>query len=169
MGELLRELTSVKSEWSRNSTFQDLYDNAKRLITKDPYMKFYYASKPLCMDSAVGLSTVWCRCQRTWTVGRSAWPGAGSPDDNHKVWTAEKNCFRCPTELYIRNLQRILQKAKLPTIQCTIKKVLIITKILIWPYYRYGHHQWEQGFTVQSYCCSTDPYSTFCCKSGEPL
>ena len=54
----LRRLTLVKVEWSWNRTYQDLYDNAKKLITKDARMKFYDASKPLNLEmdaSGVGL------------------------------------------------------------------------------------------------------------------
>ena len=52
-----RKLTSVKSEQLWNRTYQDLYDKAKRLITKDAYMKFYDTSKPLYIEiDASGVS-----------------------------------------------------------------------------------------------------------------
>ena len=51
---------SVKAEWSWNGTYQDLYENAKKLITKETCMKFHDATKPLYLEmdaSGVGIGT----------------------------------------------------------------------------------------------------------------
>ena len=45
--EPLQKLISVKAGWSWNGMNQDLYDNAKKIITKDAYMKFYDVLKSL--------------------------------------------------------------------------------------------------------------------------
>ena len=55
---VLRKLTSVRSEWLWNGTYQDLYDKAKKLITKHACMKFYDSLKPLYFGtdaSGIGL------------------------------------------------------------------------------------------------------------------
>ena len=41
----------IKAEWSWNGTNQNLYDKAKRMITRDACMKFYDALKPLYLET----------------------------------------------------------------------------------------------------------------------
>ena len=51
---------SVKAERSCNGMYEDLYDKAKKLITRDASMKFYDALKPLYLKmgaSTIGLGT----------------------------------------------------------------------------------------------------------------
>ena len=42
----LRKLTSAKTKWAWNATYQKIFDKAKTIV-KDAYMKFYYKTKPL--------------------------------------------------------------------------------------------------------------------------
>ena len=56
--ESLRQLISVKTEWTWNAIYQKLFDKAKSIITEDACMKFYDEIKPLYLEtdaSAVGL------------------------------------------------------------------------------------------------------------------
>ena len=56
--EALRQLTSVKTEWTWNATYQKLFDRAKSIIKADAYMKFYKKTKLLYLEtdaSGVGL------------------------------------------------------------------------------------------------------------------
>ena len=45
--EPLRKLTLVKAEWSWNRIYQDIYDKAIKVITKDACMTFYDSPKSL--------------------------------------------------------------------------------------------------------------------------
>ena len=47
MCELLSKLTSVKTNWTWNRMYQDLYDKAKQYSQKDAYMKFYNVGRPI--------------------------------------------------------------------------------------------------------------------------
>ena len=44
-------LTSVKSEWIWNKTYQKLYKRARTLIKKDTYMEFHNEKEPLCLQT----------------------------------------------------------------------------------------------------------------------
>ena len=58
--ELLRNLMSVKTEWTLNPMYQKMFNKAKAIIKEDAYMKFYYETKLLYIDmdaSGVGLGT----------------------------------------------------------------------------------------------------------------
>ena len=43
----LRNVTSVKREWTWNATFQKLFEKANSIMKEDAYMKFYDETKPL--------------------------------------------------------------------------------------------------------------------------
>ena len=49
--EALRELTSVKREWTWNADYQKLFDKAKSKIKVDTCMKFYDETKPLYLEA----------------------------------------------------------------------------------------------------------------------
>ena len=56
--ESLRQLTSSKTEWTWNATYQKLSDKAKSIIKEDACMKFYEEIHPLYLEtdsSEVGL------------------------------------------------------------------------------------------------------------------
>ena len=56
--EALRQLTSVKTEWSWNATYKKLFNRAKSIIKADACIKFYDEFKPLYLEtdaSCVGL------------------------------------------------------------------------------------------------------------------
>ena len=58
--EPLWKLTSVKTKWSWNGMFQDLYEKAKNIIKQNTCMKFFDASKPLYLEaesSGINLET----------------------------------------------------------------------------------------------------------------
>ena len=46
--ESLRQLTSSKTEWTWNATYQKLFDKAKSIIKEDACMKLYYYLWFLC-------------------------------------------------------------------------------------------------------------------------
>ena len=48
--EVLRQLTSVKLEWTWNTTCQELFDKTKSIIKEDAYVKFYDETKPLYLE-----------------------------------------------------------------------------------------------------------------------
>ena len=39
--ESLQKLTSAKTEWTWNATYQKMFEKAKAIIKEDAYMKFY--------------------------------------------------------------------------------------------------------------------------------
>ena len=49
--ESLRQLTSSKTEWTWNATYQKVFDKAKSIITKDVCMKFYDETQPLYLET----------------------------------------------------------------------------------------------------------------------
>ena len=54
----LKQLTSSKTEWTWNATYQKLFDKAKSIITEDACMKFYDENQPLYLvtyASGIGL------------------------------------------------------------------------------------------------------------------
>ena len=51
LSKLLYNLTSVRTEWTRNRSFQDLCKKATSLIKKDSFIKFYDAMKPLYLET----------------------------------------------------------------------------------------------------------------------
>ena len=56
--ESLRKWTSAKAEWTWNTTYQKMFEEAKAIIKEDACMKFYIETKPLCIEtdaSGVGL------------------------------------------------------------------------------------------------------------------
>ena len=56
--EPLRKLTSCKSAWTWNESYQQTYNKAKSIIKKDMCMKFYNENKELFLEtdaSGVGL------------------------------------------------------------------------------------------------------------------
>ena len=56
----LCKLTSCKSTWTWNASYQQLFANAKSIIKADVYMKFYDNSKPLYLEtgaSGIGLGS----------------------------------------------------------------------------------------------------------------
>ena len=56
--ESLRKLTSAKTEWMWNATYQKMFDNSKAIIKEDACMEFYDETKPLYIEtdaSEVGL------------------------------------------------------------------------------------------------------------------
>ena len=57
--ESLIQLTSSKTEWSWNVTYQKLLDNAKPIITEDVCMKFYDETQPLYLERDA--SGIWLR------------------------------------------------------------------------------------------------------------
>ena len=55
--EQLGKLTMIKAEWPWDRMYQDLYDKAKKLATKDACMKLYNALKLLYLETdASGIS-----------------------------------------------------------------------------------------------------------------
>ena len=56
--ESLRKLTSAKTEWTWNATYQNMFDKAKAIIKEDACMKFHDETKLLYIEtdaSGVGL------------------------------------------------------------------------------------------------------------------
>ena len=56
--ESLRKLTSTKTEWTWNATYQKMFNKAKSILKEDEYIKFYDEMKPLYIEtdaSGVGL------------------------------------------------------------------------------------------------------------------
>ena len=54
--ESLRKLTSARTEWTWNPTYQKILDKAKSIIKEYAHMKFYYKTKPLHIEmNASGL------------------------------------------------------------------------------------------------------------------
>ena len=54
----LRQLTSVKTDWTWNATYQKLFDRVKSIIKVDECMTFYDDTKPLYLEtdaSGIGL------------------------------------------------------------------------------------------------------------------
>ena len=49
--EVLRQMTSVKTEWTWNVTSQKLFDKAKSTIKEGECMKFYDETKPLHLET----------------------------------------------------------------------------------------------------------------------
>ena len=49
----LGKLISVKADWTLHGMYQDLYDKAKKIVIIDACMKFYNASRPLCLKTDV--------------------------------------------------------------------------------------------------------------------
>ena len=49
--ESLRKLTSAKTEWTWNATYQKMFDKAKAIIKEDACMKFYDETKPLYIET----------------------------------------------------------------------------------------------------------------------
>ena len=45
--ESLRKLTSAKTGWTWNATYQEIFDKARSIIKEDACMKFYNETKPL--------------------------------------------------------------------------------------------------------------------------
>ena len=76
--ELLRNLTSVKSESSWNVTYQDLYYKAKRPITRDACVRFYHVLKPLHLEmdvSGIGLEACLLQVREGINCGHDEPPG----------------------------------------------------------------------------------------------
>ena len=58
MCEPLDKLTSVKTDWTWNRIYQDLYEKAKTIVKRDSCMKFIDVAKPLYLEtdaSSIGL------------------------------------------------------------------------------------------------------------------
>ena len=51
--ESQRHLTSSKTEWTRNATYQRLFDKAKSIIKETVCMKFYDESQLLYLETDV--------------------------------------------------------------------------------------------------------------------
>ena len=51
--ESLRQLTSSKTEWTWNATYQKLFDKAKSIIKEDACMEFYDETQPLYLETDV--------------------------------------------------------------------------------------------------------------------
>ena len=49
--ELLHKLTSHRSMWTWNASYQQLFADAKSIIKPDMFMKFYDNSKPLYLET----------------------------------------------------------------------------------------------------------------------
>ena len=41
ISESLRKLTSTRTEWNQNATYQKIFDKAEPIIKEDVFMKFY--------------------------------------------------------------------------------------------------------------------------------
>ena len=60
--ESLKKLTSVKTEWTHNSMYQELYYKAKNIFKQDTCMTFYDALKALYLETdASGIGEKWHR------------------------------------------------------------------------------------------------------------
>ena len=57
--EILRQLTSSKTEWTQNAAYKKLFDKEKSIITEDPYMKFYDEHQLLHLET--NASAIWLR------------------------------------------------------------------------------------------------------------
>ena len=49
--ESLRKLMSAKAEWTRNATYQNMFNKAKGIIEEDAYIKFYDKTKLLYIET----------------------------------------------------------------------------------------------------------------------
>ena len=49
--EYLRQLTSIKTEWTMNATYQKLFHKAKLIIAEDACMKFYNETQALYLET----------------------------------------------------------------------------------------------------------------------
>ena len=61
VSELLCKLTSVKSTWMWNASYQQLFTSGKSIIKANVCMKFYVKSKPLYLETdapGIGLGAV---------------------------------------------------------------------------------------------------------------
>ena len=53
--EPLEKLTSNKAVWTWNTSYQDIYDKTKSLIKANACMKFYDDTKPLYLETEIGI------------------------------------------------------------------------------------------------------------------
>ena len=51
-------MTSNKSEWTWNATYQKLFEKAKSIITEDAHMKFYDEIQPLYLETDVSVIVI---------------------------------------------------------------------------------------------------------------
>ena len=51
------KLTSARTEWTWNTTYQKIFDKAKLIIKEEACRKFYDETKPLYIDRCVDIWT----------------------------------------------------------------------------------------------------------------
>ena len=79
----LRKMTSCKSSWTWNESYQQIYNKAKSIIKKDMCMKFYNENKELFLetdasDVGLGAALLQLRDNTTWQQGTA--------QDNTMLW-----------------------------------------------------------------------------------
>ena len=75
-----RKLTSAKTEWTWNETYQKIFDRMKSIIKEDACMKFYNETKPLYIEidaSGVGLGPALLQTRNDTSCPRNEAPDNG--------------------------------------------------------------------------------------------
>ena len=78
--KLLRKLITVKTEWTRNATYQKLFEKAKLILTDDACMKFYDETQPLYPETDA--SRIRLRAGLLQTRSSTSCPRDKAPDNS---------------------------------------------------------------------------------------
>ena len=97
--EALRQLTSVKAEWTLNADYQKSFNKAKSIIKADAFLKFYNETKPLYLETDV--SEVGLGADLLQTINGTSCPRDVAPDNNiHRpIIFANKKSIQCREEI----------------------------------------------------------------------